>query len=959
MKRIRQFPGSLIVIIIITLTVLLPLIPGAGSAQTLPEERGIQEPEPEYLNGWEHSFVFPVPPDFVHVRDKSMPLPEILRELSAPGGYVSPDDLITTGPFPLTLNSRVQSYIDYYSGPARRDFARWIRRGGLYRPMIMSKLREHGMPPELYYLCMIESGFNPRARSHAGAKGLWQFIRSTGRKFGLNNNYWMDERYDPEKSTDAALTFLAYLYDMFGDWYLAAASYNAGEGRVYYGKRATGCDDYWCLCDRKVIRLETRGYLPKIIAANIISNHPERYGFENVEPLPPLRYSKVKVDDALDLGTAAKCAGVSKRDIEELNPELNQFCTPPGMRGYELKVPAGTARRFRAAYNNLTPGEKRPFKVHKVARGESLRKVAAGYNTSYKMIAAMNGMASEDFLLEGQDLIVPVPKHARYNPTKRPPPVYRPGTGNVPRDGDKLTYVVEPGDSLWDIANYFNVSVADLKKWNNIKDPASIQYNDVIVVYTDEDKAPRRSGTPKISGRTKTFEYTVRPGDRCFFIAQHYGIHSMNIVEQNGLDKNCTIRPGQLLTLTVPEKATATMPPTSDGYENGASGGSASSSTYCAPLDVTKKPVSGPAGSKKIVYRVEKGDSLWEIARDHDVHVSEILAWNGLAEGVVINPGHELAVYVDKNSRKSSSVRPKSEARNTGSVLGPPVPDEIAACGCRNGKQVIYIVDQGDNLWMVAREHDTHMKDIKACNDMDTDLLRPGQSITICAGPAYDGPVTTASTPVPEKKKPAGKTGRKVVYEVGQGDSLWVIAREHDTHVAEVKSWNDLDSDYVKPGQELVIYPGPAYKGEASKPASSASGKSASSAGNNTSRKITYTVDPGDSLWMIARKHDTHVADVKRWNDLDSEYVKPGQKLTIYPGPAYFSPESAMGGPDESPDSITSTKGRKKVNYTVRQGDSLWEIAREHDVHVVDVKAWNNLSTDYVRPGQNLVIYVE
>jgi len=758
---------------------LFPLLCAPAGEDEFPADSG---QEREYDNGWTHSYVFPLKTEDILPLDKSLPLPEILRHLSRPGGYVAPEDVVTTGPFPLPLNRYVQSYIDYYTGPARRDFATWMRRSGTYRPMIIRELRKRGMPEELFYLCMIESGLSPKARSRAGAKGLWQFVRYTGNKFGLTVNFWVDERCDPVKSTEAALDYLERLYSMFGDWHLAAAAYNAGEGRVSRAVRRTGCPDYWCLLEKRALSRETRDYLPKIIAAAMINKSPETYGFYNLEYLPRLTYSTVRVDGAMDLRVLAECAGTSLPELKRLNPELNQFCTPPGVKSYKLKVPPGKSAGFYAELANLGPEKRRAFKKHVVQRGESIDKVSAGYRTSPLMLARMNGLSRNAWLWEGQEITVPVPLDARYDARRAAPPRRR--SPVIASSGNRSVYVVEPGDTLWEIAMMFGVAVEDLKSWNNVTDPRQLSYGDRLVIYS-EKRPEVQAELPEIRGKTKSFTYTVRPGDRCYFIARHYGIHTRHLISQNGLDSKCSLRPGQKLTLTVPYNAPETPPPTARQYRG------VSRETVAAanspPLPVARKPEPGPKGAARIEYTVKKGDSMWEIARDYDLHVADILAWNGLERGTVINPGQKLVLYRGggENNFPAAAEVAAETARPS------------FACSCGDDEErVLHRVGQGESLWTIARRNNTRVQRIKACNGLESEALRPGDVLTVCREPEE-----------PEINEPrlVEEDGR-VIYTVEQGDSLWRIAREYDTHVTHIKDWNGLETESLSPGQKLVIY---------------------------------------------------------------------------------------------------------------------------------------------------------
>jgi len=310
--------------------------------------------------------------------------------------------------------------------------ALYLRRSGEYEGMIRRKLRERGLPEDLLYLSMIESGFNPTARSPAAAVGLWQFIPDTGRRYGLRIDGYVDERRDPEKSTDAALRHLEDLYRQFGSWYLAAAAYNSGAGRVSRVMReVTGADlgaeeDFWRIRDR--LPRETRDYVPLIVAAAIVGKEPERYGLEDVDRRMPLPFELVSVPGGVALDVAARAAGVGVADIRSLNPELLRSTTPPG-REYPLRIPAGRGDRFVAEFDRAA-AEARALamaraeaqraeaaraaarrgsaaRTHTVRRGESLSVIARHHGTSVGALQRANGMGGRTVLQPGQRLRVP------------------------------------------------------------------------------------------------------------------------------------------------------------------------------------------------------------------------------------------------------------------------------------------------------------------------------------------------------------------------------------------------------------------------------------------------------------------------------------------------------------------------------------------------------------------------
>jgi membrane-bound lytic murein transglycosylase D len=247
---------------------------------------------------------------------------------------------------PIHVNKQVKAYLVYFSTERKNVIRRYLARSTRYLPMIQEIFQEHGLPEDLAYLAMIESGFNPHAYSHAHACGMWQFIRGTGLRYGLSINDYVDERRDPEKSTHAAAKYLLDLYKQFGSWYLAAASYNCGEGRVQRELNNSTHKSFWDLAGNQCLPNETKNYVPQMIAATLIAKNPEKFGFQGVPHLPPLQYDTVKVDETTSLTAAAVACNVPSEEIQALNPELRRNITPPGVGLYTLKIPKGSASAF-------------------------------------------------------------------------------------------------------------------------------------------------------------------------------------------------------------------------------------------------------------------------------------------------------------------------------------------------------------------------------------------------------------------------------------------------------------------------------------------------------------------------------------------------------------------------------------------------------------------------------------
>jgi membrane-bound lytic murein transglycosylase D len=402
----------------------------------------------------------------------SVSLPELLG--------ISEEELRAKYDIPVELNDAVVAYIRFFQTDARDHFAHWLSRSTRFLPMMQSTLQKEGLPLDLVYLSMIESGFNAYAYSFAKAAGLWQFMVGTSRRYGLITDFWVDERRDPAKSTLAAARYLKDLRQRFhGDWYLAWAGYNAGEGKVDKAIRKDRTTDFWMMMGKgRTLRAETKHYVPKLIAAALISKHPERFGFQvPYEQADPV--DEVRVPDSTDLHVVAKAAGVPFETVRDMNPELRRFCTPPG--GWTLKLPKGTKETFLASYEKLGPGERLSFVEHKVEKGEPLAKIARAYGVSEAAILRTNGIKSVRQLKVGKLLVIPMGGASRLAAgsqleDKRVPKVQ--GRAAVPavakspapvrQVADASSYVVRPGDSLWTIAARFATTVDKLKRLNNM-----------------------------------------------------------------------------------------------------------------------------------------------------------------------------------------------------------------------------------------------------------------------------------------------------------------------------------------------------------------------------------------------------------------------------------------------------------------------------------------------------------
>jgi membrane-bound lytic murein transglycosylase D len=359
---------------------------------------------------------------------------------------------------PIPINDKVLSYVELFQGRLRDFMQAGLERGLQYLPMIQQVFREEGIPHDLSYVPLVESAFKVNAQSRASARGMWQFMLGTGKEMGLQQNWFLDERADPEKATRAAAQYLKSLNNFFDDWHLALASYNAGPGRVQRAMRLSRQSDYWDLtATSKYLPRETREYVPMILAAIIIAKNPALYGFEVGAPTPR-SYERVTVPGALDLRIIAEWAGVEVEQIQALNPELRRTTTPTG--SHELKVPYGTAATVQTRLNAADPGLFVKFDFHTVKRGETAAGIARKYGIKTTDLLAANQLKTTRLKV---NTVLTIPSRA----TSALPAAAKP-TASAPASSSStpLTYRVRRGDTLFSIARQFDTTVATLKQLN-------------------------------------------------------------------------------------------------------------------------------------------------------------------------------------------------------------------------------------------------------------------------------------------------------------------------------------------------------------------------------------------------------------------------------------------------------------------------------------------------------------
>lgn len=361
----------------------------------------------------------------------------------------------TRSDLPLMMTDQVAGFIAYFSNRGRGIFERALARSGRYRDMMLPILKEEGVPQDLIYLAQAESGFHPLAVSRVGARGIWQFMGSRARGYGLSHNIYVDDRQDPEKSTRAAARHLKDLYNQFGDWYLAMAAYNSGPGTVQAAVKRTGYADFWELYNRNVLPRETKNYVPIILAVTIMAKNPKQYGLEDVMLERPAEYDTVTIDYPVDLRLVSECVGSTPSELQDLNPSLLRMTTPRTGK-FELHLPAGTRDDYETAIATIPPDMRLWWRYHVVKPGETLASLARTYHTTIRQISEVNHLENRQVDPDAR-LVIPVTpgKHA---------------TADTATYARRITrYHVRKGDTVQSVADNFGISPQQLRRWNGLR----------------------------------------------------------------------------------------------------------------------------------------------------------------------------------------------------------------------------------------------------------------------------------------------------------------------------------------------------------------------------------------------------------------------------------------------------------------------------------------------------------
>lgn len=505
-------------------------------------------------------------------------------------------------PIPEGLGSRVEKWMNYFQSGGRNRFETYLSRSGKYAKLMKDILNKYGLPGDLIYLALIESGFSPKAYSVAKAAGPWQFIAETGKRYGLKIDWWADERRDYEKSTHAAASYLRDLYGMFDSWQLATAAYNAGEGKISRAVDRYKSNEYAQLIKYGYLTQETKDYVPKMLAAQTIAKEPDKYGFGGVEYQSPLEFDKVTVPGGIDLTVLGEIIGVPYESLREWNPELRRFCTPPNRTSYELRVPRSYGKVVQEHLDEIREDARVTFILHTAAKGETADALAERYDTSSAVIRELNGL-SGNALRKSAKLVIPV-------------------TGLGPEDAI-------PGREL------------------------SVSQIQTAQMRSDDGRRGKMGRHHANSGKGRG-TVKARKGDTLTKIAKRAGVSVSALAKANGLAGGARVKAG--VRLKIPGRgADEDVGQTILGSPEDGDGGNGAvprrKSMETAAVKAAKAVVEGSGESaaatpakKTIRHIVRKGETLEKIARQYGVSAAEISGRNKLKDGQKIRRGRVLII---------------------------------------------------------------------------------------------------------------------------------------------------------------------------------------------------------------------------------------------------------------------------------------------------------------------------
>ena len=473
---------------------------------------------------------------------------QALTEAPPEGASPLPEPDAQKHDIPVVFNEQVKVFIQYFQNRKWGVITRAFERASRYLPMMRKIFREKGLPEDLLNLAFIESAVNPRATSRAKAAGIWQFIPSTARLYGMRTSWWLDERRDPEKSTRAAAKYLKNLHRMFDSWPLALAAYNAGEGKLLSAIQRQGTRDFWALR----LPRETQLFVPAFMAMTIIAREPDRYGF-SPPPEEPIEAETVTLRHPTDLKLIAQTARMTVEEIRDLNPELIRWATPPDLPRYTLRVPAGRRDDVLAALDRIPPAERVTWVRHQIRKGETPASIAKRHGVELQAVLEMNGLRKRQALKPGGTLLIPLSRAVAVARTNENRPR---ATTQPARPATAQSYTVKKGDTLATIARAHAVSPEDLRRGNSLPRHAALRPGQTLKIPQPAQAKAGTASRSRTGPNPRTAQaapavrrYVVKRGDTLWKIARAHAVSPEDLRRWNSLPRDAALRPGQELQI--------------------------------------------------------------------------------------------------------------------------------------------------------------------------------------------------------------------------------------------------------------------------------------------------------------------------------------------------------------------------------------------------------------------------